>query len=210
RRRPSTWCRPTRARSPRRRQPRRSPSPGARRAPARGRGRRAPRAPRRLARPRRGRASPAAQRWRAGPSAARAESRLATMPVVDRFVLSAYQSNCYVVRAERAARDAVVIDPGGDPSSLRLELARMGARTAAILVTHADVDHIAGVADLAEGTDADVWAPAGEIEPLREGLTRGGGRVRPHEPEHAVAGGDTISAAGLDFDVVDVAGHSAG
>ena len=36
-----------------------------------------------------------------------------------------------------------VIDPGDDPSNLRLELARMGVQTGGILVTHCDVDHIA-------------------------------------------------------------------
>jgi len=132
------------------------------------------------------------------------------MPVVDRFVMSSYQSNCYVVRADRAAQDAVVIDPGGDPSSLRLELARTGARTAAIFVTHTDIDHVAGVADLAAGTGAEVWAPAGELDALRTGTTRGGGRVAPYEAEHPVSGGDEIDVAGLTFDVVDVPGHSAG
>ena len=133
------------------------------------------------------------------------------MPLtIDRFVLSAYQSNCYVVRADRSASEAVVIDPGGDPSALQLELARIGARTAAILVTHGDVDHIAGVADLAGGTGAEVWAPAGEIDALRNGVTRGGSPVAPYEPEHAVAGGDEIAVAGLTFEVVDVPGHSAG
>ena len=133
------------------------------------------------------------------------------MPLaVDRFVMSAYQSNCYVVRADRAAAEAVVIDPGGDAPSLRLELARLGARTAAILVTHSDVDHIAGVAELAGGTGAEVWAPAGELEALREGTTRGGAYVQPYEPEHAVADGDLVSVGGLEFEVVDVPGHSAG
>jgi len=132
------------------------------------------------------------------------------MPVVDRFVLSAYQSNCYVVRANRSAQHAVVIDPGGDPSSLRLELARMGTRTAAIFVTHADVDHVAGVADLAAGAGAEVWAPAGELDALRSGRTRGGTYVSAYEPEHSVKDGDAIAVAGLSFDVVDVPGHSAG
>jgi hydroxyacylglutathione hydrolase len=133
------------------------------------------------------------------------------MPLaVDRFVLSAYQSNCYAVRADRSSPEAVVIDPGGDPASLRLELARTGARTAAIFVTHTDVDHVAGVAELAGGTGAEVWAPAGELETLREGATRGGAYVQPHEPEHAVVDGDLISVAGLTFEVVDVPGHSPG
>jgi glyoxylase-like metal-dependent hydrolase (beta-lactamase superfamily II) len=114
------------------------------------------------------------------------------------------------VRADRAASEAVVIDPGGDPTPLRLELARMGARVAAILVTHTDIDHIAGVAELADGTGAEVWAPAGEIETLRTGETRSRVRVTPHDPAHVVAGGDTIAVAGIELDVVDVPGHSSG
>ncbi len=133
------------------------------------------------------------------------------MPLaVDSFVMGPYQSNCYVVRTERGAGEAVVVDPGDDPTSLRLELARMGTRAAGILVTHTDVDHIGGVAALAEGTGAEVWAPAGEVESLRSGETRGGLRVAPHDPAHTVTGGDEIALAGLVFEVVDVPGHSAG
>lgn len=130
--------------------------------------------------------------------------------VVDSFVMGPYGSNCYVVRTERGAEDAVVIDPGDDPTPLRLELARMGAKTAGILVTHTDIDHIGGVAALAEGTGAEVWAPSGEVEALRAGETRGGMRVAPHDPAHTVSGGDEIRVAGIDFEVLDVPGHSAG
>jgi hydroxyacylglutathione hydrolase len=130
--------------------------------------------------------------------------------VVDTYVLGQYRSNCYVVRGERGAAEAVVIDPGDDPTPLRLELAGMGARTAGILVTHTDVDHIAGVAELAEGTGAEVWAPAREVEALRKGETRGGLRVGAHDPAHTVSGGDEIAVGGVRFEVVDVPGHSAG
>jgi len=130
--------------------------------------------------------------------------------VVDSFVMGPYQSNCYVVRSERGAAEAAVVDPGDDPTSLRLELAHMGTRAAGILVTHSDVDHIGGVAALAEGAGVEVWAPAGEVEALRAGETRGGMRVAPHDPAHTVSGGDEVTLAGLTFDVVDVPGHSAG
>jgi hydroxyacylglutathione hydrolase len=133
------------------------------------------------------------------------------MPLaVDSFVMGPFGSNCYVIRAERGAAEAVVVDPGADPTQLRLELARMGARVAGILVTHTDVDHIGGVAALADGTGAEVWAPAGEVAALRAGETRGGLRVGQHDPAHVVTGGDTISLAGIDFEVVDVPGHSIG
>jgi glyoxylase-like metal-dependent hydrolase (beta-lactamase superfamily II) len=130
--------------------------------------------------------------------------------VVDSFAMGPYASNCYVVRSERGAAEAAVIDPGDDPTPLRLELARMGARTGGILVTHTDVDHIGGVAALADGTGSEVWAPAGEVETLRSGETRGGTRVAPHEPAHTVAGGDEITVAGITFEVLDIPGHSAG
>jgi hydroxyacylglutathione hydrolase len=133
------------------------------------------------------------------------------MPLaVDSFVMGPFGSNCYVIRAERGAAEAVVVDPGDDPTPLRLELARMGTRVAGILVTHTDVDHIGGVAALAEGTGAEVWAPAGEVDAMRAGITRGGMRVGPHDPAHVVSGGDTITVAGVDFDVIDVPGHSSG
>jgi hydroxyacylglutathione hydrolase len=130
--------------------------------------------------------------------------------VVDTFVMGPFRSNCYVVRGVRGADEAIVIDPGDDPTPLRLELARMGARAAGILVTHTDVDHVAGVADLADGTGSEVWAPAGEVEALRLGETRGGMRVSPHDPAHTVSGGDEITVAGIGFEVLDVPGHSAG
>ncbi len=130
--------------------------------------------------------------------------------VVDQYPLGSFQANCYVVRAERGRDDAAVIDPGDQAAQLRLELARTGARCAGILVTHTDVDHIGAVAELAEGTGAEVWAPAAEVEALRSGTTRGGFRVPPHEPAHTVEDGDTVEVAGIAFEVVGVPGHTHG
>lgn len=130
--------------------------------------------------------------------------------VVDSFVMGPFQSNCYVLRRERGAPEAAIVDPGDDPTALRLELARMGTRPAGILVTHTDVDHIGGVAALADGTGSEVWAPADEVEALRSGTTRGGFAVAPHDPAHTVSGGDEVTVAGITFDVVDVPGHSPG
>ena len=132
------------------------------------------------------------------------------MPVVDTFPLGPFQANCYVVRAERGAAEAAVVDPGADVAQLRLELARMVTSCSAILVTHTDVDHIGGVADLAEGTGAEVWAPAAEVDALRSGVTRTGTPVRPYEPEHAVSGGDAIAVANVDFAVIEIPGHASG
>jgi glyoxylase-like metal-dependent hydrolase (beta-lactamase superfamily II) len=130
--------------------------------------------------------------------------------VVDTFVMGPFKSNCFVVRSARGAAQAAIIDPGDDPTELRLDLARMGAATGGILVTHTDVDHIGGVAALADGTGAEVWAPVGEVEALRAGAPRGGYPVSAHDPAHVVTGGDAVTVAGIDFEVIDVPGHSSG
>jgi glyoxylase-like metal-dependent hydrolase (beta-lactamase superfamily II) len=129
---------------------------------------------------------------------------------IDRYPLGAYQANCYVVRSSSAAPEAVVVDPGAQGSELRLELARIGTRCGAILVTHTDVDHIGAVAELASGTGAEVWCPAGEADTLRDPNTGRGGGVPAHEPEHLVEDGDTVDVCGIAFEVIGVPGHSAG
>jgi glyoxylase-like metal-dependent hydrolase (beta-lactamase superfamily II) len=133
------------------------------------------------------------------------------MPLtVEHFTLSDYQSNCYVVRADVAASEAAVIDPGGDPRALLAALSQRGVETAGILVTHTDIDHVDGVAALAAATGAEVWAPAGEVDALRRGETRTGRPFPAHAPEHEVRGGDQLTVAGITFDTIDVPGHSAG
>ena len=130
--------------------------------------------------------------------------------VVDRFPLGPLQTNCYVVRAGRDATEAVVVDPGGEAAELRLELARMGAGCAGILITHGHFDHLGGVADLAEGTGVEVWMPEGErvlLERFPE-FAPTGAPGRSYTPEHLLAGGETIELAGIAFECVAIPGHS--
>jgi glyoxylase-like metal-dependent hydrolase (beta-lactamase superfamily II) len=130
--------------------------------------------------------------------------------VVDRFALGQLQTNCYVVRASPAAPDAVVIDPGGEAAELRLQLARLGAACAAILITHGHFDHLGGVADLAEGTGAPVYMPEGERDLLERyaEFAPAGVPGRPYTPDHLLVGGETIDVAGLSFDCISIPGHS--
>jgi len=134
-------------------------------------------------------------------------------PVVDRFELGPIGTNCYVVRIDRGAKEAVVVDPSGDAATIRLELAGLGATCAAILVTHSHWDHIFGLADLAEGTSVPVYGPEGEADVLErpnEYFSGLGVSLRGWKPETLLAGGETVEAAGMSFEVVAVPGHSPG
>ena len=83
-------------------------------------------------------------------------------------------------------------------------------RCAGILITHGHFDHLGGVADLAEGTGAEVWMPEGERERLERfpEFAPVGVQGRPHAPEHLVSGGETVEVAGISFECLAVPGHS--
>lgn len=130
---------------------------------------------------------------------------------VDRYELGPLGTNCYVVRRGSTAPEAVVIDPSGDVPSLRLELARLGTRGAAILVTHAHWDHLLGVAELAEGTGAPVYMAEAERAALeRPDELSQGVRLRAHTVDHSLVGDEPIEVAGISFEVLRVPGHSPG
>src|SRR6185312_1906529 len=104
--------------------------------------------------------------------------------------------------------EAAVVDPGGAPTELRLELARLGVRCSGILITHGHWDHLGAVADLAEASRADVYMAEDERGMLESPLAPAGVRVPPHAPDVLLRGGETIEVAGISFEVLGVPGHS--
>jgi hydroxyacylglutathione hydrolase len=130
--------------------------------------------------------------------------------VVDTYSLGRAGTNCYIVRADRGAPDAVVVDPGADAARLRLELAGFGSRCAAILITHGHWDHLGAVADLAEGTGAPVHMAGGERPLLEEinSFVPPGVHLRPYTPDVLLQGDEMLDLAGITFETVRVPGHS--
>jgi len=133
-------------------------------------------------------------------------------PVVDQLTLGPLGTNCFVVRAERAATEALVVDPSGTATEIRLALASRGTRCVAILVTHSHFDHVLGLAELAEGTGAPVHGPRAELAVLENpaGFAPAGITLRPWTPDVLLDGGESLELAGVSLDVVAVPGHSPG
>lgn len=130
--------------------------------------------------------------------------------VVDQYSLGPIGTNCYVVRAERGAPEAVVVDPGGDATELRLELARTGTGCAGILITHGHWDHLGAVAELAEATGAKVYMAEDErilLEQVAD-FAPPGVVLRAHSPDVLLQGGETLELAGISFETLRVPGHS--
>ncbi len=91
-------------------------------------------------------------------------------------------------------QQALVVDPG-DAAPVRQALQQVGLQLSAILVTHHHADHTGGVDALRNETGAAVYGPATERMP---------------EPITRLQAGQTLTALGLEFGVIDVPGHTAG
>jgi glyoxylase-like metal-dependent hydrolase (beta-lactamase superfamily II) len=125
-------------------------------------------------------------------------------PSVDTYALGPTQTNCYVVRADPQAAEAVVIDPG-------YEVAAPEFRVAAILVTHCHWDHLGGIAPLARASGAAVHMSEREAPVLENpDAFYPDQRIPPYSADVRLEDGDSIDVAGLTFDVVEVPGHSPG
>ncbi|WP_372825713.1 hydroxyacylglutathione hydrolase [Polaromonas sp.] len=89
---------------------------------------------------------------------------------------------------------ALIVDPG-DAEPVQRALQENGLTLESILVTHHHADHTGGVDALREATGALVYGPAREPIP---------------GPFHKLVDGNRVQALGLDFEVIDVPGHTAG
>ena len=130
------------------------------------------------------------------------------------FSVGPLQENCYVVRRP-GADTAVMIDPGEEADRLVEALTKLGITTLeAILLTHTHFDHVGAVAAVHAATGAPVHCPELEVEVLRNinDYVRfpGFGPFEASDPEHTVAGGETLELAGLTLDVRFTPGHSPG
>ena len=106
--------------------------------------------------------------------------------------LPAFQDNYLWVLHD--GHRALVVDPG-DAQPVLAFLQREGLQLEAILVTHHHPDHTGGVDMLRDATGAQVYGPAREVVP---------------QPLVRLSEGDSVTVLGLQFDVFDVPGHTAG
>lgn len=122
------------------------------------------------------------------------------------------QANCYLVSDDDGV--TIAIDPGGEPERLAARLKAEGMRLTHILITHGHFDHLAGAADLARLTGAQVACSASTAPMLRDPDEYvpfpGFGSIPSHEPDILLAEGDVVRTGALEAETVATPGHSPG
>jgi hydroxyacylglutathione hydrolase len=129
------------------------------------------------------------------------------------FTVGPLQENVFLLRREGADR-ALLVDPGDEPDRLLQAIEDLGAQLEAILLTHTHFDHIGAVAPVARATGATVFCPELEVAVLADIDAHvswpGFGPFESYDADETVAGGERLSLAGFDIDVIFTPGHSPG
>jgi glyoxylase-like metal-dependent hydrolase (beta-lactamase superfamily II) len=129
------------------------------------------------------------------------------------FTVGPVAENCYIARPEGSDR-GLIVDPGDEPERILEAVEALGIEVDAILLTHCHFDHIGAVAPVAKATGAPVHCPEIEVPVLADIMSYvpwpGFGPFESCEADHTIAGGERLSLAGLEIDVLFTPGHSPG
>ena len=129
----------------------------------------------------------------------------------DVFDRNPYGTNCWLLAAD-GSEEAVVVDLGFQPVRIRERMEAAGKRPAAVLLTHAHLDH-AEAAGMFAGDEIPVFVHEADATAFSDPVVWNPGFANPLEPVkdlRTVADGDVLTFAGFRIEVIHTPGHTPG
>ncbi len=126
------------------------------------------------------------------------------------FPLGPLQTNCFVVHN---LKEALVIDPGGNPKSVLNFLNKNSLTLKYILNTHFHFDHILGNKDLQDSTEVEILASSKDDFLLKAQVGGGGGMLGfPKVPlfDYRDIGEGVVKWLGEECHILSTPGHTPG
>ena len=134
--------------------------------------------------------------------------------IVHTVVVGDFETNSYIVH-EKNSENAVIVDAPGPADQIISLLKEKGLTAEVLVVTHAHIDHLGGIADLrsefpemriAAGRDASrmLGRPSMNLSLFV------GKPTKFPKPEIVLTNGSELKAGGLEFEVRMVPGHAPG
>ena len=123
------------------------------------------------------------------------------------------KTNCYVV-CDEESKEAMVIDPGGEPERIAETLDILEANLKYIFLTHCHADHIGGIAKLKELKGGKILVSRADSEGLYKQEINLAYIINAEVPEleadSRVDDNDLIHIGNIEFKVIATPGHTKG
>lgn len=134
---------------------------------------------------------------------------------IETFTLGPFETNCYLVYVPGAGNPCWIVDASFGPGEMIDRVRALGLKPAALLLTHAHVDHIAGVNEVLDafpGTPVLIHPAEREWlgNPMLNLAAGAGMRTTARGPDRVLEEGDDLELSGTRWQVLHTPGHSPG
>ena len=130
---------------------------------------------------------------------------------LEAFADNPFATNCWLLAVE-GREEAVVVDPGFDPTRVRRLLEAAGKRPAAAVATHGHYDHIGAAAEFC-GDELPLYIHEEDRLALVDPMAWGAGVSPPvatPKDLRTFSDGDVLELAGFSLEVMHTPGHTPG
>lgn len=128
--------------------------------------------------------------------------------------VTAFAQNCSLIWCEETSQGALV-DPGGDATRIKNELAQKKITVTQILLTHGHLDHVGAAAELARHLGVPIIGPQKEDEFWLQGLPEqsrmfGLAECPALTPDRWLEEGDSVQVGNITLQIFHCPGHTPG
>lgn len=120
-----------------------------------------------------------------------------------------YEANCYIVMDENS-KEAVVIDPGDNPETIKSAIERMEAKIKYILLTHGHADHTSATKEIKEYTGAQLCINKKDYEFMEKKEAMFGELESFDKVDKFICENDVLKIGDINIKCIETPGHTPG